>query len=91
VEKQLGKPDGYVPELRVAVYSVNTVIRRRLTLFLFILPVGGFRDYDLYDNACIEFDEHDNARCCEIILRSSHHSDSEARHWLKNRDKEKSN
>ena len=32
--KILGKPVEYFPDLHVAVYPINTVIRRRLTLFL---------------------------------------------------------
>lgn len=91
VERRLGKPDGYFPDLRVAAYSINTVIRRRLTLFLFILPVGGFRDYDLYDIACIEFDEHDNARRCEVILRGSRYLRFEAKEWVKSTDNVKPN
>jgi hypothetical protein len=90
----LGKPDAYASDLRVSVYPVNTVIRRRLTLFLFILPVGGFRDYDFYDIACIEFDEHDNARRCEVIPAGSYGLSSsilqwEAKNWLTNRDQKK--
>ena len=96
VDRRLGNPDEYFPDLRVAVYPINTVIRRRLTLFLFILPVGGFRDYDFYDIACIEFDEHDNARRCDVILRGSYSLKSQilywaAKDWLENRDKEKPN
>jgi hypothetical protein len=67
VEKKLGKPDEYFPDLRVSVYPVNTVIRRRYYAFLGIIPVHFFRDYDAFDIGCVEFDEVERARCCGII------------------------
>ena len=90
VETKLGRADEYFPELRVSVYPVNTVIRRKLWLFLGIVPVHYFRDYDAFDIACIEFDEQDRARRCAVItgcygLYTSglHYA---AKDWLATRD-----
>ena len=87
VERRLGKPGEYFPDLHVAVYPIDTVIRHRLMLFLFILPVHYYRDYDRYDIACIEFDGQDDARRCDVILQRSDYLRFEAERWLKNRDK----
>jgi hypothetical protein len=93
VETKLGKPDGYFPQLRVSVYPVNTVIRRKLWLFLGIVPVHYFRDYDGFETACIEFDEQDRAQRCGLTTQylglSSSALEFGAKKWLATKDEER--
>lgn len=89
VEMKLGAPDAFFPDLRVSAYPVNTVIRHKLTLAFFIIPVRRFRDYDLYDVALIEFDECDITRRYGVVDASETDSDMleyEAKLWLRTRD-----
>ena len=62
VVERLGEPDAYFAGLRVACYRVNTVTRRKLWLFLGIIPIGVSKMPGELDIAFIEFDEHDHVR-----------------------------
>lgn len=67
VEKKLGKPDEYFPDLRVSVYAVNTVTRHRYYAFLGIIPVHFFRPPGQFDIGCIQFDKEQRARCSGVM------------------------
>ena len=56
---KVGEPTAYFPDLRVSCYRLNQVSRRRLVLFLGVLPVGAFKDNVNLEFAMIEFDEQD--------------------------------
>lgn len=55
--KQLGQPDYYSKDLRIASYRVNTVTQREFWLFLGILPINVDTHKGLVEVAFVEFDE----------------------------------
>jgi hypothetical protein len=56
LEAQLGKPDDFFEDLGVACYRLNRVRRRRLWLFLCVLPIAAPRDPDVIEVALVQFD-----------------------------------
>ncbi|MGH7942926.1 MAG: hypothetical protein ACREFR_17855 [Limisphaerales bacterium] len=62
VHAKLGKPFEYFPGSRVSVYPVKKLIRHKLVLFLGVLPIWVFKDYDGYEIACIQFNGQDRVR-----------------------------
>ena len=56
LETQLGKPDEFFEDLGVACYRLNRVSRRRLWLFLCVLPIAAPRDPDVIEVALVQFD-----------------------------------
>lgn len=57
VERQTGKPDEYFADVRVACYPLNHLNRKRLVLFLGIIPAGTFQDVPGAEVAMIQYDE----------------------------------
>ena len=62
IVRKVGEPDAWYPDLRVACYRVNEVTRRKLWLFLFIIPVNVEKHAGYVDIVFIEFDEGDHVR-----------------------------
>jgi hypothetical protein len=62
VEAKLGVPGVYCEDLRVAAYPLEKLVRHKVKLLFFLIPVGWFEDYPGFEIACVEFDEHDRAR-----------------------------
>jgi hypothetical protein len=56
LEAQLGKPDEFFEDVHVACYRLNKVSRRRLWLFLCVLPIAAPRDPDVIEVAFVQFD-----------------------------------
>jgi hypothetical protein len=66
----LGEPDVYFEDLRVACYRVNAVTRRKLWLFLGLIPIGVSRIGGQVDVAFIQFDDQDRAQQFAITTAS---------------------
>ena len=87
---RLGEPDAYYTGIRVACYPVNTVTRRKLWLFLGIIPVGVSKMPGELDIAFIEFDEHDHVRRSGLGTGYSGVGlEYAAKKWLATKEKEK--
>jgi hypothetical protein len=71
VISQLGPPDEYVPDIRVACYKVNDVTRRKVFLCLFVIPINVEKS-SARDIAFIEFDEQDRVRRADLTTEYSH-------------------
>lgn len=56
LEAQLGKPDEFIEDRSVACYRLNKVSRRRLWLFLGVLPIAAPRDPDMIELGLVQFD-----------------------------------
>jgi hypothetical protein len=65
---RLGPPDEYFADLRVSCYKLNEVKRRRLVLFLGILPIGVPEDPVCLEVVMIQFDDQDRAQRREIRI-----------------------
>lgn len=57
IEQELGKPDEYFADVRVACYPLNQLNRTRLVLLLCVLPVFGYPDRPGGEVAMIQYDE----------------------------------
>ena len=65
---KVGVPDEYFADLRVSVYKLNRMSRRRLWLLLGIIPVAAPKEFDGIEIALIQFDDHDQATRIEIKI-----------------------
>jgi hypothetical protein len=61
VTTQLGLPDAYLTDSRIACYRVNTVHRRKVFLFLFVIPVS-IESSLAHDIGFVQFDEQERVR-----------------------------
>ncbi len=68
LEARLGPPGSYFDDLNVACYPLNRVSRRRLWLFLGVLPIAAPRDPDLTEVALVQFDA--QSRIWRVGLKS---------------------
>jgi len=59
IVSNLGEPDEYFADLRVACYKLNPVSRRKLWLLFGVLPIGAPKDLANFEVAMIQFDDHD--------------------------------
>jgi hypothetical protein len=62
VTVKVGPADVYFDDLRVSCYKLNTLTRRKLWLFLGIIPFSVTREPDGLEFAVIQFDEHEQAQ-----------------------------
>jgi len=90
VISQVGEPDVYYADIRVAGYRINELSRRKLWLCLGVIPMGvhsiSIGDFEI---AFIEFDEHDRVR--ETGMGSTYDKDSReaAKRWLAAEEQER--
>jgi hypothetical protein len=88
VVAQLGEPDKYVPDIRVACYKVNDVTRRKVFLCLFVIPINVEKSR-AQDIAFIEFDEQDRVRRADVTTEYSHVGLKEAAElWVSGKEKQ---
>ena len=57
IERELGKPTEFYPDVRVACYSMNRLDRSRIVLFLCLSPVDWYPDKSGAEVAMIRYDE----------------------------------
>jgi hypothetical protein len=67
---QLGRPDDYLPDIRVACYRVNNIDRRKVILLLLIIPMG-VEHYRWGDLAFIQYDAQGRVLRAAVERRSS--------------------
>lgn len=72
LEAQLGKPDEFFEDLNVACYPLNKVSRRRLWLFLGVLPIAAPRDPDVTEVALIQFGDQGRVRRVEVKILAAY-------------------
>ena len=89
----MGKPDLFCDDLRIAVYPVEELERRKLVLLFFFIPIRSFTDYPGYQIACIEFDERERVRrygtTTGYLGLSSGDLRFYAKEWIQTRDVKK--
>jgi hypothetical protein len=96
VDSKLGKPDIYLPHLKIACYRVNEVTSRTLSLFL-VIPVGVGRSPAGYDVALIQFDQQDRVIRSGLTLQpvdvfrqsKQENFETTAKQWLEEQEKAK--
>ena len=65
---KLGQPDENFADLRVSCYKLNDIKRRKLWLFLGVLPIAITRDGDDLEVAMIQFDDRKQAQRIDIKI-----------------------
>ena len=81
---QLGPPDEYLPDIRVACYKVNDVTRRKVFLCLFVIPLNVDK-IPACDVAFIEFDNNDWVQRAEMTTEYKYVQLKDAAHRWKNK------
>jgi hypothetical protein len=82
IVERFGRPDAFVPDIRVACYRVNDVTRREMFLLFFVIPVYFSATPNSVDVAFIEFDEQDRVRRVEIETCYDRSLPELARQWF---------
>lgn len=67
VEHELGKPDEYIENVRVACYRLNELNRSRVMLFLCVLPVFVYPDTPGTEVAFVQYDS--NGTVARVAVR----------------------
>lgn len=56
VEREIGKPTEFYPDVQVACYSMNRLDRSRVVLFLFLIPIDWYPEKSGAEVAMIQYD-----------------------------------